>query len=129
MAALCSIHTPALLALGIIDRYTPLAPLDKDNKTCDGNRHNEQEDSCQRVQFAGTHQFQRSANSAGQASNNTRKNNHRYAVADATLGYLFTQPHQKHGTCNQRDRCGKYKAKTRGYHQRICPNRLGLQRS
>ena len=67
----------------------------EDHETRDCYRHYKQEDCCQCVQLAGSHQLQRTANGAWQACNNTCKNNQGNTVTHPSFCNLLTQPHQE----------------------------------
>jgi hypothetical protein len=47
-------------------------------------------------------QLQRAADCARQTDDDTRENDQRNTVTNTTLGHLLTEPHEEHGTGNQR---------------------------
>src|SRR5690606_31987156 len=104
MAALCR---TTLLTLGIVDSDTTLTTLNThykpDNRNCQ-NGNNQQSDN---MQVALSCTLKCLTDCTGNTSHNTGKNQHRNTITNASLGNLFTEPHHKHCTSNQRNYCNE----------------------
>ena len=112
------IHLAPLLPLGIVDGDAPLAALHEDHEIGNPERADEQAEDHQRIQLAGTHQFEGTADCRWQAGDDTGENQDRDAIADAALGNLLAEPHQEHGAGNQGHGRGENERRTRIDHQR-----------
>ena len=121
---LTAIHLVAHLSARVVDQDFALTALDKHHKVGDQADNDNDKDGHKHTHGASANQLQQTTDGARQARGDAAKNQNRDAVAQAALSDLFTQPHQKHGACGQRDHSGDAKTHTRRHHQ----TGRGLQR-
>ncbi len=98
MCGLSAHDATAYNALGVLHGNAALAALDVDYEAHDGHHDSDQYGNPQgRTRSPGTRlNFQiKLVDTAGQADHDTRKNQERHAIANATFGNLFAQPHDE----------------------------------
>ena len=107
MRALCLEHLAALLAARIVDRNAALGALHVHDEDDGRDATDEHQDCRDRAHLTVTHEFRRTGYSRREARNDAGENDHRNAVADAALGDLLAEPHQKHGARHERGDAGR----------------------
>jgi hypothetical protein len=94
---------PADVALGITDWDLTPGSFHKDNKRDDQNHGDEQTDHADCFErIAAANAIENLLNAIGESDYDTGKNQQRNAVADTSLGDLFSQPHDEDGAGGQR---------------------------
>jgi hypothetical protein len=99
--ALGLVHLATLLALRVIDRDTPLAPLDKYDHVDHGDRNREDRQQNEDIDLALPGLLQGLADRRRQARDDAGEDQQGDPVADTFLRDLLAQPHHEHGTGDQ----------------------------
>lgn len=107
----------ALLTLGIVNDDTTLTTLHEPPQSKSLRKQSSPATTTAGCAIPLTCLFGRSANGMRQTSNDTCENNQRDTITNPTLGYLLTQPHQKHGTGDQTHNRCEIEAQTRISHE------------
>src|SRR5271156_224298 len=84
--------------LGVLDRDAAFAALHKDDEGDDGNHHGDEDDQRRDGEGSpglGLSLVDQVLNAARQADHDAGEDEQAHAVADATIGDLFTQPHDE----------------------------------
>ena len=103
MRALPTVYPPAHHPLGVLNRNTPLGSFTEDDQANHTEHHQDNKGYEEDLDLPGLDQLDRVDNRRRPAGHDTGKDNQRDAVADPTLGHLFTEPHQKRRSRGERD--------------------------
>src|SRR3989339_925205 len=101
MRPLPAIHFPPYYPLGILNRYSSLSLLNKDNNAYDHNHQNKEDDYKEYGHFTCRNEAECVRYCNRQPADYACKNNKRYSVSYTTLGNLLTQPHDKSRSCGK----------------------------
>ena len=102
MRTLTTVNLVSNLALRVVHQNLSLTSLNEHHERGNQPDQNRNEQRGYWMHGTSAHQLEQAGDSLRQPCRDTRKDNNRNTVAQAALGNLLAEPHQKHSTGQQR---------------------------
>ncbi|SBW10187.1 hypothetical protein KL86DPRO_60065 [uncultured delta proteobacterium] len=119
---LSAVHLTAHLAFGVVDGNAPLRPFHKHNAHQHRQHEDDQDNDLENAERARADEFDGVHDRAGKPRDDAREDDKRDAVADAPLGDLLAEPHDKHGPGGHGDDRDQLEREARHNHERRVRN-------